>query len=80
MHVTAPRGWGSVDTCSPQLHCFVFSKGLARYKILGQQHCKSKNVAGEGHRMHDFVAVRFLFSFFCFGGDFALDYLEQIRW
>lgn len=30
--------------------------------------------------MNDFVAVGFLFSFFCFGGDFALDYLEQIRW
>ena len=75
-----PRGRGSMDTFSPQLHCFVFSKGLTRYKILGQQHCKSKNVAEEGHRMHDFVAVGFLFSFFCFGGDFALDYLEQIRW
>lgn len=66
-----PHRVGHMDTFSPQLHCFLFSEGLTRFKILGQQHCKSENVVEEGHRMGEFVAVGSFFSLFLFQSGFC---------
>lgn len=83
IQITAPMGWDSVDAFSPWPHRFVFSKGLLRYKVLGQQHCKSKHLEGEGTRTHDFVALGFspLFLFwfrFCIGLFSMVIYILQL--